>query len=164
MSAEKEITEFINNFKKIFKRSTTVPEMRKLGNETARIIRVRTRLGYSVKEDGQSRKTLDELDDGYIKTRKKLKKLGILSKDTRPRKSNLTLTGQLLDSLKTKKASKGRVIVGPSGIRSGETLTNEKLSEYVSKRRPYLNLSRLEIKQIGLFFQREIVKPKLPRV
>lgn len=64
-----------------------------LKEEIPRIIRVRTRLGKGV-ENGQITK-LKPLSENYIKARKKTS----LSEFTKPTRSNLTLTGKMLDSI-----------------------------------------------------------------
>jgi hypothetical protein len=66
-----------------------------LVDEVPRIIRVRTRLGKGVV--GGSLVKLDSLSENYQKFRKKFKGLSGL---TTAKRSNLTLTGQMLDSIK----------------------------------------------------------------
>ncbi len=73
--------------------------------ETADDIKKRTRLGYGVEKDYDSKEKLKYLSEKYIEYRKK-DKHGELSAATSARKSNLTYTGQMLDALRG--SSKGK--------------------------------------------------------
>lgn len=120
-----------------------------IGRAIAEIIRVRTRLGYGVSRQGSKRTKLKPLSDMYKAYRRQNRRR--LSPETSPNKSNLTFTGQLLDSL-TFKAGRGKLRVEPSGRRRGG-LTNLKLAEHVTDQgRPFLNLSDNELKQITRIF------------
>ena len=73
--------------------------MRKIADEAADRIRVRTRLGFGVKNGvrGGKRVKLKRLtSEQYKKFRKRFRGL---SGQTTPKRSNLTLTGELLDSI-----------------------------------------------------------------
>lgn len=126
--------------------------MREVGDEVARIIFIRTRLGYGVQAQGSMRQKLMPLSAGYIAMRKKSKKSTSLSTATSPTKSNLTFTGQLLESIQTKKAQDGISWVGPIGYRN-DGLTNEQVANTVSKTRPFMFLSDLELLKINRFAQ-----------
>jgi hypothetical protein len=126
--------------------------MREVGDETARLIFIRTRLGYGVPSQGSQRQKLFPLSAGYIAMRKKSQKNGFLSSATTASKSNLTFTGQLLESIQTKKAQDGISWVGPIGYRK-EGGTNEQVANTVSKTRPFMFLSDLELKKIQRFAQ-----------
>jgi len=148
----------------------TSPEaMRKIGDQAASMIKLRTRLGYGVQKDGADKEKLKPLSKTTIEVRKgnlaffKSPSTGKpipyepddngakvrLHSDTRPSKSNLTRTGQLLDSVKVTKAGRGTVSVGPKGARNDGNLTNEKVGEYVTEGgRPFNNLSKVETKRI----------------
>lgn len=136
--------------------------MRIIGREAAAIVRKRTLLGFGVAENGGNRKRLKPLSDSYKAQRrgevafitlqgrvipvKPIEPIRLSSKTT-PGKSNLTLGGELLDSLKEFVTGLGKVEVRPAGSRR-DGLTNEEVAEFVSKDRPFLNLSKNEIKQI----------------
>lgn len=126
--------------------------MREVGEETKRLIYLRTKLGYGVKSQGGVRSKLKPLSPFYVELRKLIQKDGLLDGTTSPKKSNLTFSGQLLKSIKVKKAQDGRVWVGPIGYRD-DGLTNEQVANTVSKERPFMFLSDLEIKKIQRFAQ-----------
>lgn len=112
--------------------------MRKLGQMVADMVRLRTRLGYGVRDTGRPRQRLKPLSEGYRAQRKR----GDLAGETSANKSNLTRKGKLLDSLDVTKVDHGRVEIGPTGSR------NREVAKHVSEERPFLNLSNTEEKRI----------------
>jgi hypothetical protein len=73
---------------------------------------------------------------------------GGLHPGTSPKKSNLTRSGQLLDSEGVTKVGYGTVSVGPSGSRA-DGKTNQEIAGYVSEGgRPFNHLSKVEIKRL----------------
>jgi len=120
--------------------------LRELGSFAAELIRKRTRKGFGVARPGGNRRKLKRLARSTIEYRTRYKKL--LSSKTSPRKSNLTFTGQLLDSIKLK-VTKGRVTIGPRGRRRdifgrSSRTTNEQVAVFVSKDRPFMSLGKVE--------------------
>lgn len=75
--------------------------MEQIGKQVRNQIVKRTRQGFGVKaaEDGAGGTKLASLQPATIIFRKKLADLGKLSSETSPKKSNLTMTGHMLDSL-----------------------------------------------------------------
>lgn len=124
---------------------TKIENMRDLGEFASEKIRVRTRLGYG-SVNGQKVKLLP-LSTPYINVRRKKQ----LHSTTSPRKSNLTQTGQMLGSIKSVSVRPAHVKVSPVGLRSGGRLTNSKLAEYVSNLRPFMELTKVEIRQLEQF-------------
>jgi hypothetical protein len=145
-------------------------QMRKYGEQAASMIKLRTRLGYGVGQDGGEKSSLKPLAKSTIEVRKgnlaffkspstgkpipyKPDKNGAgnvqLHPETRPSKSNLTRTGQLLDSEGVTAAGYGSVKVGPSGSRTDSKLTNQQVAKYVTDGgRPFNHLSKVEIKRL----------------
>lgn len=121
--------------------------MQAIGEETARRIKVRTRSGKSVTANDTQPVPLKKLSDNYVLQRKKDKKKGKLADSATPRRSNLTRTGQMLDSLSVTSKKHGSVKVGATGNRK-EGNTNKNVAGYVSDSRPFLNLSTPEINGI----------------
>lgn len=152
----------------------TTDYMQKLGDFAAKLIKVRTRLGDGVAQAGDHKNPLLPLSPNYVDERKALQSgansalesqagseakyqkkydrakyksnlanIGGLSATTSPTKSNLTRTGQLLDSMSAKGATKTTVRVGPDGTRD-DGKSNADIGEYVSKKRPFNNLSEIE--------------------
>lgn len=145
--------------------------MKKYGEMVAAMIKLRTRLGDSVKAEGADKVPLKALSTkrpksggpSYVEVRERDERMGRLSDQTSPRKSNLTRTGQLLDSEAVKSVSTGKVTVGPTGDRD-DGKTNAEISGYVSKTRPYNHLSRTETKRVNDQVKRDIralIKNKL---
>lgn len=119
--------------------------MRKFGEDAADIVRLRTRLGSGVETEGGTKKRLKPLSESYRKRRKKAD----LHPDTAPNKSNLTFTGQMLDSLGVTSVRQNQVTFGPRGSRTGSSLSNKQVAEYVTLAgRAFNNLSKVEIKRI----------------
>lgn len=86
-----------------------------------KIIKDRTRSGTGITEDDGSAKKLKKLADSTIKGREYLKSKGKLSSETTPKTSNLTQSGQMLDSIKLKKVSNKKYsVVFKEGRNDGE--------------------------------------------
>lgn len=127
---------------KVVKIAKTPAFLDPIADIAANLIRVRTRLGYGVRSEGQERSKLKPLSSKYIDFRKKYKNL---SGFTTAKRSNLTLTGQLLDSLKGRSNTRG-IIVYLDKRRNGESLTNPQLKDYQEEKgRYFFYLSRTEI-------------------
>lgn len=104
--------------------------------EIAEVIRSRiqsqARAGKTMKSGTLEK--IKALSPGYVKQRKKWRSRGKELGDVfSPARSNLTVTGQYLDSIKTKSIEKktATITVGVTGGRKGEKLTNAKLAEYL---------------------------------
>lgn len=142
--------------------------MRKIGKQAADMIKLRTRLGFGAVKDGAEKEKLKPLTKTTIEQRKgniaffKSPSTGKpipykpdsngakiqLSNQTSPSKSNLTRTGQLLDSEQVISASRANVAIGPKGGRN-DGKTNEKVAQYVTDAgRPFNNLSKVEVKRL----------------
>lgn len=137
----------------------TPERMMKYGKMAADMIKLRTKLGSGVAAAGQEKRKLKPLADSTVEQRERLAKKGKLSDMTTPRKSNLTRTGQLLDSMRAHDPDSGTVLVGPSGNRKNEKrgLTNELLGAFVTAAgRAFNNLSKIEIKRMNDTLKREI--------
>lgn len=121
-----------------------------------RMVRIRTRLGFGVRIDSGEKYKLSEkkFAESTIKTRERLKKKGELSNLTTPKKSNLTMTGQLLDSIKWKIDKLKITLFFDSNRRKDGRNTNNEIANYVSEKRPFFNLSKQEIEQV----KREVIK------
>lgn len=77
-----------------------------------------------------------------------------------PERSNLTLTGQLLNSITEATTLDGFRIYIPNTTRNGSKLTNAKVYEYVSKARPFFALSNGEFRILQNEFEK-IVEQKI---
>jgi hypothetical protein len=147
MSFIKDIARIQKAIEESFNEAISVPAFRPHMQKAANLIRIRTRLGSGVKSVGGTKQALKPLADSTKENRKRLKIQGKLSSLTSPGKSNLTMTGQMLESLKGDAVSRGKGIIRLTGTRP-EGLSNEKLGEYVSEARPFMNLTKSELKEI----------------
>lgn len=151
-SAKQQITKLSKEIASSIDKTFDAKFMREVGEEAKRLIFLRTKLGYGVDKQGGQKQKLKALSPFYVELRKLLAKDGDLHSSTTPKKSNLTNTGQMLDSLKIKRAVNGLVWLGPMGYRD-VGLTNEEVANRVSKDRPFMFLSDLEEKKIRRFAQ-----------
>lgn len=130
--------------------------MRKYGEMAAGMIRLRTRLGDGVSADGANKQKLKPLAPSTKKKRSGLAARGKLSSQTVPGKSNLTESGQMVDSVSVVEAKQGRVTVSPSGART-DGKTNSDVAGFVTDQgRPFNNLSRVENKRLSDQVKRDI--------
>jgi len=163
MSARTDISRFTQSILRTFRRATDNKQMRALGEYAIVLIVRRTRLGKTYTRE-RVRTSLDKIRErpkrlaplsvNYVEYRKKNR--GILSRFTTPKRSGLTFTGQMLDSMKVKRASNGVVAIGPSGRRN-EVIANAHATG-VPKRnlpaRPFNNLSVLEARQLQRYYRK----------
>lgn len=131
--------------------------MKAFGEAAIELIVSRTRKGRGVSRTNSPDRKLKPLSRRYKAYRKKKR----LDPTTRPAKSNLTFSGQLLRSMRVKEASNRKVTWGPNKrIRGGtgsfrsEGLTNERLGELVSRQRPFNFLSKQEITKIAKLLEK----------
>lgn len=111
----------------------------------------RTRLGYGVAENFGNKYSLPRHSPGYIEFRRRF---ADLSNTTAPRKSNLTLTGQLLQSTKVTKVTNGQIVISPTGNRR-DGMSNLKLANILDgKGYTYNKISQLEYAQLIRFYRK----------
>lgn len=119
------------------------------------LIQKRTRLGYGVSQNGGDKKRLKGLTEGYIAQRARDKSKGRLSSFTSPGRSNLTRTGQLLDSLRAEYTGSGSIRISPSGLRFDGRLSNLRVAQYQEDQgRVFNRVSKLEFNQAVRFYRR----------
>jgi hypothetical protein len=153
-----------SNFKKVFAKlkrevgaTYSKKQMTMLGEFAADMIRIRTGLGYGVAWPGAKRSKLKELSEEYVEARKSFSEL---SGFTTPERSNLTRTGQMLESIIVLNATSSEVEVGPQGERYDTDIdtSNDKIAKYVAEQgRPFISVSDLEIKKLVRHFKKEII-------
>lgn len=111
--------------------------------EAVDVILHRTRDGKGVAGEGGTLQRLKPLSKAYIERRRHSR----LSSFTSPRKSNLTFTSELLSAMGIKRFKPGQWGVAFSG-RHESGIANDLLSTYVSRERPFVNLSRDETSRV----------------
>lgn len=126
--------------------------MKILGDFARELIIKRTRLGYGVVIPEAEKTRLKPLKESYIEVRKKDKKKGRLFNETTPRKSNLTRTGQMLDSIRywirDNGYRKAIELFVPDSRRNDGRTNNEVAGHVQSNGRIFFNLSKQEKTQI----------------
>lgn len=142
----------------ITQKAVQASTIKPVAEEAINIIRRRTRLGYGANEDGGQRFTFKKLSPRYVHFRE-TKGKRYLSEFAFPgSKSNLTFTGQMLDSMAVIKIEKGRVFIGPTGTRTdkfSKGKENKQIAYWVSKQgRPFMYLTKPEISQVVRFYRK----------
>lgn len=146
------IKSIINRISKTLDDIIAPPEMKDLGDYALTLIVKRTLLGYGVDENYGTKQKLKPLTPGYVKSRLKFQKL---SSKTTAKKSNLTRTGQLLDSMDVKVNKRGQLFIQPTGRRFDSTESNVKIAEYQSiQGRTFNKVSELEFKQLLRYYRK----------
>lgn len=148
---------FNDAMRKVFSQAN----MAKWMQETADDIKKRTRLGYGVESDLQSKKPLKKLSDSYKKFRKKNPN-NELSDKTAPAKSNLTYSGQMLDALRGESKGPGQGTIFLVDTRrklknQSRSFGNNDLAVWnAEKGRNFLAVSDLEYKRLIQKIEKEL--------
>lgn len=151
MSFRDDINQFTDALGIAIKEVSSQRAMKEYGKMAVKLIRARTRRGFGVIKTGANATRLARLAESTVEKRKRFPGL---SSQTTPGKSNLTFTGQLLDSLRVKSVTNQTVIIGADRRRRKGGLTNEELSGIQQTRgrnrpaRVFLNLSTNELKAL----------------
>ncbi len=151
MSAADDLNKFIDKIGRVLTDAGKSENLMPVAEKAIEIIRTRTRLGYGVGPGTSGtgdRFKLASLSSSYILHRKR--NAGRLSSFTSPSRSNLTFSGQMLQSMTAVFLAPGSVVIDFTGSRSdGED--NAQIAKYVSGKRPFLNLSKNEVEQLKSF-------------
>lgn len=148
MTFQSDIAKFAKSLRSIVKKAEREGLLTNVAGYAMELIVKRVRRGYGVKTPGGSEYKFKPLSPSYVKRRKRSK----LSAFTSPGKSNLTFTGQLLYSLRLKKGAKSMTITFDDSRSDGKS--NNAIAKYVSKDRPFLNLSRDEGRKVEVYFRK----------
>jgi hypothetical protein len=162
--ARLQLAAIIKKIEKAVDDNLNVEALGQLGVEAVNIVRKRTRLGYGVKKEFGQREKLADLSPRYVESRKMFAGLAAY---TSPKKSNLTRTGQMLESLGvTVRGS--TVIIRPEGTRT-DGLRNEDVARWnqegaigqrrdgslwVRPERVFLNISGNEYNKLLRFYRK----------
>ena len=149
---------------KQLKKAVTASLDKQLAQDTANIVKKRTQLGFGVDSNGRQFK-LPALSESYRAQRKgdiafftdsrgnvipyEPATPPRLSKKTTPAKSNLTKTGEMLESL-TGEVKDNKIFIDVKGLRKdGSGMTNKEVSDFVEAQgRTFLDLTSAERKQL----------------
>lgn len=153
----------LNNVKKniinTINKSLNKSFMESVGKILAEDIVRRTRLGYGVKKSNDPRVKLKPLSSKYIEFRKKRSR--DLYNLTSTKRSNLTFTGQLLNSLTSKSDRNGKITLffkGKHKNLDGSLMDNGLLANYVSKDRPFFGPTDRELQRLKTNIKNQILK------
>lgn len=143
--------------------SLSPSNMKKLAKEASRDMKKRTRRGIGVNENEGSELVLKPLKPITIELRRDLQLKGKLRNETSPEKSNLTRTGQLVDSIQGTAHKKGIGRIFLNSIRFNSKKNNRQVASELSEGgRKFFNLSRKEVisiaKNYSLIFAKEFSK------
>lgn len=134
--------------------------MQLMADEMADRVRRRTRLGKGVDKSGGNPKNLRPLTSAvYKKKRENSKELN--RQKTKPKKSNLTFTGQLLDSIIGESKKAQEFILKIKNGRKNDKVTNSEIVDYQEGQgRAFFHFSKPEIS--GIYRKlKEILKKEL---
>ena len=149
------VKEFIDEANRAIAEITSQTIMDNLGRMARDIIFRRVKSGKGVADDQDTettQTTLLPLRPSYIKYRSKLAALGSFAS---ARKSNLTLTGQMLDSIEVEARRNGFTLKIPESLREDGKDTNANVAKYVRDGgRPFFQLT---VKEQTILF-RELEK------
>ena len=134
--------------------------MAKFMVKLANTMRVRTRLGFNALRSGGNRIKIKKNLPSTVNRRKAIKKKGGMSNLTTPARSNLTLSGKMLNAMRGfgRAFGLGEVrILNKS--RPDSKATNKEIAGFQeNKGRPFLNLTKKEIKELGQDIKKQLVK------
>ena len=146
-----DLSKFIKKIEKAVGEALKPVALKRVGVFTTELVVKRTRLGYGVSENYRPKVKLKALSKKYIEARKSRLKLDTT---TRPTKSNLTLTGQMLRSMSFE-ISNGLIVIKPTGTRSDSRYTNEQIAEFnADKGRVFNRISKAEFNQVKRFYRK----------
>lgn len=150
MQREKDIKKVTDRLAKALKTTFSPRQMRGVAVKLVSTIRKRVRSGYGVQGDFKPKQKLDALSPRYIDARKRFKGL---DSTTRPGKSNLTLTGQMLRTFKVITVTTKKVTVGFTDDFAG------KKAEWVSiQGRPWLGVTNKEFEDMVSNYEKIVKK------
>lgn len=124
-----------------------------IGAYLVETVRNRVRLGYGVKAHGEKKEKFKELAESTIKHRKRLSALGLLFPGSKPKRSHLTATGQMMDSL-TYAKEPGRVVLFFGNDEANDKAYYNNQAGRVP--RPFFFLTDLEIKAVNRTLQKAL--------
>ena len=121
-----------------------------VGRTVSDSIRKRTRAGYGCDEDEGSRKKLAELAESTVKIRRSFSDL---STETRPEKSNLTMTGRMLNDLGFQATNKKVTILF---LTQRSAMVSSYAHNGTSKRpaRPFMFVTKTELREAVRILER----------
>jgi len=152
INSRKSIKDVFKRLKDSIDDAVKPASLKPIAEFTIKLIVKRTRLGYGVAKQFGSKARLKELSLSYKEFRKDFKDL---SPYTSARKSNLTLTGQMLTSMRILFMKNKKITIGPDGQRNDSSKSNAEIADFQAKKgRVFNRVSALELNQIVREYRR----------
>lgn len=157
MPVEEDINKFKLKVEQALKDLTAEDNLKTFGQDLRDIIVRRTRLGYIVPSTNAPKEKMEALAPSTKKQRKYKQKKGDLSDLTSPNKANLTLTGEMLNSL-TSETKQGVISISPKGDRNKKLAAYHQEGNSKMPSRPFLDLSYEDVRQLTVKMQDAFTK------
>ena len=152
MSAKEDLRKFKKSTEKALFKITSVAQMKKLGSLTIKIIQKRTRgAGLGVQGPEGNRTKLKQVTPAYAAWRRKNKNKH--RRAARGLKSNLTLTGAMLDKLAVTKSTRKKLVIGHK-----DKLNKAKSAAQHDQGRKYLFLGKVEVRELLVAYNKAVGK------
>lgn len=152
-NSKKAISDIFRRISSTLDKAVSRKSLKPIAEFTIQLIVKRTRLGYGVDRQFGTKKKLKPLARSYIEYRRTFNSL---SNYTTPARSNLTLTGQMLGSMRILSIRDRLVTIGPSGSRNDTSKSNQEIAdENAARGRVFNRVSQLEYQQILREYRRE---------
>lgn len=162
LSIKNQMTRFTKRLSKVIDDFADPKVMKEVAEQALKLVVQQVRLGNDYKTGGKFK----ELSPDYKDKRKKYS--SDLHATARPRKSNVTATGQMLESIEVDKVQARSVTLGLGGARrnsplSSSKVTNAEVGYWVEYNgRHFFGLAEKSRKKLILFYRR-IVRSMLKR-
>ena len=126
----------------------TDPILDEIGKGSTRRVVVRTRLGYGVESMGEARKKLKPLKPATILHRLRVSEAGNLFAGSTPKRSHLTMTGDMLSAITYRKKRDGVTLLFSKQWEADKAAYNTGMG------RPFFLLSDIEIKAVNQILEK----------
>lgn len=156
MSNEKTIKSVQEKIDKAYEKLTRASSTKVFATFVRDDVKKRVRMGYGVKGNLMPKENLKPLKQSTIDDRKKLQGEGKLNAFTNPRRSNLTRSGQLTDSLVALGMNKEFIIEVQDARNDGKT-NSQIVSGQEKQGRPFLYITDLEQKRLNNLVKKAIL-------
>lgn len=124
-----------------------------LGGTMVETIRTRVRLGYGISDNGQTKTKFAPLKPSTILKRERLARQGQLFNGSTPKRSHLTMTGDMMEQLMYKKEPSQLVILFKTTFADQKAEWAQSGNRYRAPR-PFMFLTGLEIKNATRIIQK----------
>lgn len=165
--SKREIKYLAGDLLDVIKQTFGEPELKIIADWIKDTIYKRTKTGVGLKSKnrkigGVDNKELAAVSDSYVEYRQKYPPKGKFAPKGKSNKSNLTYTGELLDSMKAYVKGERAYVMIPNGDH-GSGISLHDLLDEVEKVRPFFGLSNTEAKILDSMIRR-MIRDKLRKM